>query len=205
MAARVTTNSQRVILAAAGTLWVLGLGVGLRAIWKYEVTPGTQAVAPTTWPEASRLDRNADGFTLVLAAHPHCPCTRASIDNLARVLSRLQRPVKSYVLLLRPSEFSKDWEKTEIWARAERIAGATVVTDIDGAEAALFDARTSGYTAVYDPGGRLVFSGGLTSARGHPGESTSQNQLVSLVNGGGGRTVVASSVFGCALRHESNH
>jgi hypothetical protein len=198
-----TTNSQRAILAAAGALWVVGLGVGLRAIWKYEITPGTEAVAPATWPQASRLDRNADGFTLVLAAHPHCPCTRASIDNLGHVLGRLQRPVKSYVLVLRPGEFSKDWEKTDIWTRAERIPGVTVVTDIDGAEAALFDARTSGHTAVYDGRGRLVFSGGLTSVRGRSGESDSQRRLVSLVNGGG-PPFAASAVFGCALRHESH-
>jgi hypothetical protein len=184
-------------------LWVVGVGVGLRTIWRYEATPGAGAVAPTTWPPTSRLDRNADGFTLVLAAHPHCPCTRASVDNLARVLGRLQRPVKAYVLVLRPSEFSKDWEKTDLWRRAERIAGVTVMTDVDGAEAALFDARTSGHTAVYDPGGRLVFSGGLTSARGRAGDSGAQHQLISLVNGGG-PPFVASPVFGCALRHASH-
>jgi hypothetical protein len=60
-----------------------------------------------------------------------------------------------------------------------------------------FGALTSGHTVVYDPSGRLLFSGGITSARGHAGENMgSELILAQLARKTNPQT---HAVFGCPL------
>jgi len=113
-------------------------------------------------------------------------------------MTRLRDRVSAHVLVYRPSEFPAGWERTEVWAAAERIPGVTVRVDVDGAQAALFGAGTSGQVLLYDDGGRLRFSGGITSARGHLGESLG-HQLIAAVVDGRDTDGATSRVFGCAL------
>jgi hypothetical protein len=70
--------------------------------------------------------------------------------------------------------------------------------DVEGREARRFCARTSGQALLYDERGRLAFQGGITSARGHEGDSVGKSRLAALLSGGeaDGRT---SDVFGCGL------
>ena len=67
-------------------------------------------------------------------------------------------------------------------------------------EAARFGVATSGHTLVYDAPGRLLFSGGLTAARGREGEAKSARRIAALLTTGKADRDV-SPVFGCALRH----
>jgi len=70
--------------------------------------------------------------------------------------------------------------------------------DDDGLEATRFGVITSGQTVLYDPSGALLFSGGITGARGHAGDNAGRASLVSLLNQG--KTDLSStSVFGCPL------
>ena len=188
----------RVVLAMTAIVWVLGVGAGARALWKHQVTSGAPGDALDRWPTTSRLDREADRFTLILAAHPHCPCTRASVDGLARLMAGLENRVTAYVLLMKPIDHADGWEKTDTWSSASRIPGVTVVTDVDGIESKRFGARTSGLAMLYDPSGHLLFRGGLTASRGHAGPSVGQQSIVDLVNGGSAEAS-RTAVFGCAL------
>jgi hypothetical protein len=57
---------------------------------------------------------------------------------------------------------------------------------------------TSGQTVLYDNEGALLFSGGITGARGHAGDNAGRTSLVELLNrGAAGRS--RTSVFGCPL------
>ncbi len=42
---------------------------------------------------------------------------------------------------------------------------------------------TSGQVLLYDPSGRLAFSGGITAARGHVGDNAGSDAIVGLVMG----------------------
>ena len=53
-------------------------------------------------------------------------------------------------------------------------------------------------SSSYDPGGRLLFSGGITASRGHRGESRGGEALVGLINGAAERPG-RSPVFGCRV------
>lgn len=191
-------QKNRLILTAVGALWLLIIGAGLVLLWHYESTPGVAAATPERWPTDSRIKPDADRATLVMLAHPHCPCTRASIGELARLMTQAQGRVTAYVLFVKPSNFSGDWVQTELWESAASIPGVTPVLDDEGVEAGRFHAATSGQTVLYDASGLLLFSGGITSARGHAGDNAGRTAIVSLLTSDEAEER-GTPVFGCPL------
>jgi hypothetical protein len=186
---------------AFGIVWVLSLAPGFALLWTYKMRAGEATGAPDLWPVGTRIARNRDRATLVLFAHPQCPCTRASLAELARLMARFDDRVGANVVFLRPSDVGAEWDSSDLWRRASAIPGVTIVRDDDGVEAARFRASTSGATVLYDVQGRLLFSGGITSARGHEGESAGLGRLRSLLRTGKADRSDAP-VYGCSLRHE---
>jgi hypothetical protein len=188
----------RLLLFASILVWLLVVSIGLWILWGYENTPGASAEAPRRWPADSRIQPAKDRATLVMLAHPQCPCTRASIGELASLMAHSQGRVTAYVLFLKPSGFVEDWEKTDLWQSAASIPGVNVVADESGAEARRFHAATSGQTLLFDAEGRLLFSGGITGSRGHSGDNAGRSAIVSLVNAGVAERT-ETFVFGCPL------
>ncbi|MCH7725280.1 MAG: RedB protein [Planctomycetes bacterium] len=193
-----TQNKQWLRLSTITLAWLAATGFGLCALWNYETTPGEIATLASEWPGESHIQRNAELPTLVLFAHPRCPCTRASIGELALIMARCQGRVDAHVLFFKPTEFSSDWEKTDLWRDAEEIPSVKVTWDEDGSEARRFQAATSGFTVLYDPNGRLVFSGGITGSRGHYGDNAGKTAIESILTSGP-TDRKSSLVFGCQL------
>lgn len=188
----------RVLLLLGTISWLLVIVFGLWILWGYENSPGKAGAPPRQWPAVSKIEPARDHPTLVILAHPHCPCTRATIGELASIMAHSQGRLTAYVLFVKPAGFSDEWETTDLWQSAASIPGVTVVIDEEGAEANRFQAATSGQTVLYDAGGRLLFSGGITASRGHYGDSAGQSAIVSFVNSGTAERT-ESSVFGCPL------
>jgi hypothetical protein len=188
----------RSILLIGTVSWLSLAILGLWFLWAYETTPGIAAVSPRQWPSDSRIQLSPDHPTLVMLAHPHCPCTRASIGELASIMAHSQGRLRAYVLFVRPEGFSEGSEVTDLWQSASDIPGVKAILDGDGREARRFHAATSGQTVLYDPQGRLLFSGGITGSRGHFGDNAGQGAVVAIVNSEvPDRT--ETSVFGCPL------
>ena len=183
-------------------VWVGAIAYGLTVVLHYDNKPGAVGQVPGDWPQSSLL-RPSDRDTLVMIAHPQCPCTRASIGELARVMARVQGQMKAYVLFVTPGQTGESWEDTNLRRSAAAIPGVTVVTDTDGAEAQRFGAETSGHTLLFDMSGRLVFSGGITQSRGHAGDNAGESALVSFVNRKPNATN-QTSVFGCPLHDDKS-
>src|SRR5215212_2415214 len=114
--------------------WLCAVTLGMFALTKYASQPGKAAVAPRAWPAATVITQDKQRPTLVMLAHPQCPCTRASINELARLMARAQGRVTAYVLFVKPPNFSDGWVQTDLWASAAAIPGVTPVRD-DGVEA----------------------------------------------------------------------
>jgi hypothetical protein len=191
-------DRSRSILLISTVSWLSLAIVGLWFLWAYETTPGIAAASPRQWPSDSRIQLSQDHTTLVMLAHPHCPCTRASIGELASIMAHSQGRLRAYVLFVRPEGFSDGWEVTDLWRSASDIPGVKTILDGDGREARRFHAATSGQTVLYDPQGRLLFSGGITGSRGHFGDNAGQSAVVAIVNAEvPDRT--ETSVFGCPL------
>ena len=188
--------------ALLGVAWTVAISFGLRTLLAYESTPGTIGTVPGQWPATSRIERLTNSPTLVMLAHPRCPCTRASVAELAALMARMQGKIDAFVLFLKPRQSGTDWEDTELRRTAAAIPGVTVLSDVDGVEARRFGAETSGHTLLFDRDGRLLFSGGITEFRGHVGDNTGVRAIESLIDGRApART--ATSVFGCALANRS--
>jgi hypothetical protein len=191
------------ILTAAlfAITWIASVAFGMRVLFDYENTPGPVGALSATWPGV-QIKQATDGPTLVMLAHPHCPCTAASIGELAQIMARLEGRVTAYVIFVRPKGARGEWEDTDLRRSAEAIPGVQVIFDADGVEAHRFGAETSGHTELFGADGRLLFSGGITASRGHAGDNAGENAIVALLNK---QTPVRTQtrVFGCALADRS--
>jgi hypothetical protein len=186
------------ILLGLGCLWLAAISLGTNSLMAVERRPGRETCVPGVWPRESSLLPFPEGATSVLIAHPKCPCTRASLDQLAQIVNRSPRPLRGYVLFIRPSEVSSSWARTPLWDRATEIPGFVPLEDVDGREAHRFGAATSGHFLVYDSGRTLRFSGGITSARGSQGENAGMSSaLAYLTNGSCPHS--RTPVFGCPI------
>lgn len=76
---------RRMLLPALAFVWALAIIGGGALVWDFENTPGVPATAPHVWPAASRIPYPANRPTLVMLwVHPHCPCSRASLEEAER-------------------------------------------------------------------------------------------------------------------------
>jgi hypothetical protein len=185
------------VLVVAGLLWAGTVGAMFRAVRRFETTPGRAAAAHASWPAASTIARPEGAWTLLTLIHPHCSCSRASVEELQAILEKAPPSLRSIVLVYRPSEFSPKWQDTEVVQAAHRLPRTRVITDLDAREARLFGGFTSGQTFLYDGDGRLRFSGGVTALRGHAGQNSGVAAVVRIAKSGVGRG--SHPVFGCAI------
>jgi len=189
------------LMAAICLVWIVAVGAGFRALLNYSAAPAAPGSPPERWPAASKIPRHAGLATIVVMAHPHCPCTAATIGELALLMAHVQNRAAATVVFMRPAGFAQSWAETDLWQDARNIPGVTVLSDPSGVEVARFGAQASGQTMLYDTAGSLQFSGGITAARGHSGDNIGRSAIVSFVNTGTAETT-RTSVFGCSL-HDS--
>jgi hypothetical protein len=180
------------------SIWLAAVSTGMGVLWVYDHTPGEDTNVPNHWPAQSKILPAPHVPTLIMFAHPQCPCTRASIGELSLLMTHCQNQVKACVVFLRPKRSAEEWLHTDLWRRAEAIPGVTVRADEGGAEARFFRVTTSGHVVLYDVGGNLLFSGGITLARGHSGDNAGRSDIVAWIHhetAAGAQT----PVFGCSL------
>lgn len=189
--------------------WLGLVACGLGALANYGATPGAVGEVPNVWPTntASGLTLAEERHTLVLAVHPRCPCTRSTINELARALGASQEQPTIYALIFEPAleddtDPDESFARTQIRTRLSDLPGVVMVRDPGSEIASRFGAMTSGHTLVYDADGSLRFSGGLTPTRAHEGPNTGSASLIELLNGGAAIADDAP-VYGCPLCPDS--
>lgn len=187
-----------VILILGCALWAAAVAFGVSRMLAYETSPGIAASAPSRWPADSRISLSSDRATLIMVVHPRCPCTRASMGELAKLMASVQGRVTVYVLFVKPAGMIENWEKTDLWREAEEIPDVMALCDEGGIEASRFRAETSGQVILYDARGRLLFQGGITAGRGRAGDNEGADAICSLLTGGEADKAT-SPVFGCSV------
>jgi len=188
----------RAAIAIGILAWVAGVAWGLQKIETYSSTPGMAAEAPATWPGSTLVTPQAGRPTLVMFIHPQCSCTRASLEELKTILERTHGAVSAWVVVLKPSEMNDGWSDSGTSETARNMSGVTLVMDDNGVEADRFGALTSGHTVLYSSAGKLEFSGGITAARGHVGDNSGEQSVLSLV-ATGKADASSHEVYGCGL------
>lgn len=130
--------------------------------------------------------------------HPKCPCSRATLAELARIVEENHGGLAVCVEFVTPAAASADWNDTWSHRRAAAMPGVRIAADPSGVEARRFGVETSGHVLVYDPRGNLAFSGGITRARGHEGANLGRSAVACLA-AGATPEVRQTRVFGCPL------
>jgi hypothetical protein len=181
-----------------GLVWLGTILTGTFLMLAYANSAGPTGSPPMNWPAASQVRHDPKLPTLVMFLHPHCPCSRASVEELALLMAHCQERVDAHVLFLQPTVMPSNWPLTDLWRAAERIPGVTVHRDEDGREARLFHVETSGDTALYDSKGVLIFHGGITMSRGHSGDNLGRDVVQALLLGTPAQWT-NTPVFGCSL------
>jgi hypothetical protein len=185
-------------LTLGAILWEAAVVVGLVAVMDHESTPGRAGWSGDHWPASSRIPRAPDRPTLILFAHPRCPCLSASVAELARILSRVAGRVSVFVALRAPNTPQPGWEPSDLLERLATLPDVHLIQDPGGDEAVRFGAQTSGDVLLYGADERLLFRGGITPGRGHEGNNPGRNAIIGLISGGSSGLSEAP-VFGCPL------
>jgi hypothetical protein len=178
-------------------LWFCLIGLGFGLLARYTNTPGVEVAAPALWPVESPLAKSGGSPMLVMFAHPRCPCSRASVAELAELMAACGDRVTARVLFYKPRDSAENWARGDTWKSALLIPGVMVTEDEDGVEANRFGAETSGSVVLYDPTGRLLFSGGVTATRGEQGANDGCRAILALLE----KTPAPerTPVFGCPI------
>lgn len=191
--------SKAMMMATA--LWAGSLAIGIAALAHYQGAPGAQAAPPAELPAIPGVRPTPGAHTLILAIHPHCPCSHASAAELERLLSELRRRGISapevYALIYRPSYADDPWADSGLRDRLAAIQGISLIDDPDGVHGASIGALTSGHAVLFDPGSRPLYRGGITAARGHEGDNVGKLALLDHLDGRRGSQMEA--VYGCPL------
>jgi hypothetical protein len=183
--------------------WLSVVALGSVLMVRHSMAPGRVGTVPAVWPASTTSELGVHGRTLLVFAHPQCPCTRATLSELETILTRCAEQVQSgklqvKVLFFRPQNSQASWNRTALWRYAAGVRGVQVHDDKGGATALSFGVQTSGHVLLYDENGQLLFNGGITAARGHAGGNASEEALLGCLTGTG-LPVVQTRVFGCAI------
>jgi hypothetical protein len=96
-------SSRRFVLIVVGVVWVAAIAFGFNRLWAYAGTPAPQGTAPAEWPASSRLARVDGRPTIVMFAHPQCPCSRATVTELEKLVARTHAAAAIHVVFYRPA------------------------------------------------------------------------------------------------------
>jgi hypothetical protein len=181
--------------------WLALAGAGFGVLLDYQNASGVLGRTPAVWPPEADAVLDRERSTLIMFAHPQCPCTKASVEELNRLLALGQARVAAQVWFFKPPGFPAEWTQSSLWKSAKTIPGVTVHEDLGGRQAQLFGAATSGYVVLYAPHGQLLFNGGITGSRGHAGDNEGESAIASLLAGQAAH-VRQTPVYGCSLTGE---
>lgn len=187
---------KRARLIVAVGVWGAATAGGLYTIAAHGAAAGAAAEAPPTLAASLREPGHA---SIVVTAHPSCPCTRATLHELERILSAASaKPAHAGVVVLFAGNAKRDHVAAELRALAARVPGARVIDDPKLEIAKSLGAHTSGTVLFYDAAGALKFNGGITVSRGHEGDSNGGDTLRALLASEAPRTR-STPVYGCPL------
>ena len=169
------------ILASIG--WGIGTTTGLVLLFNYQTLPGADGTPVKHLSESRSIAAAENRLLFVMAVHPHCPCTRSSLEALARIMSRSDERAIARVCSIKPKGVSAQWVQTDLWHYASSIPGVEVVCDSEGIQSGQLGLKTSGHVLLFDRDGQRKFSGGITEGRGHHGDNTGLNQCLDFLKG----------------------
>ena len=115
-------------IAASLIIWTTILVSGQFYLSEYETRPGATAVSPVFISAGEMHKRAKNLLTLLIFAHPQCPCTHATLRELERLVAHCQGLIGIRVLFLQPANEPREWVETGLWQQASKIGDVSVET-----------------------------------------------------------------------------
>src|SRR5687768_11828955 len=112
--------------------WLLAVSAGMAIVFTYSGRAAPPATPVLTWPADVTLAHAPDKPILVMLVHPHCPCTRASISELAQIVTVASGAATFHVLFMQPAGVGDEWLRSDTYARASSLPGVVVTPDPGG-------------------------------------------------------------------------
>lgn len=187
-------NKLAIIITA---VWAIAIGVGTVWITDFSTGPGRTGDSPAVLPSVYLNENTTNLPKLFVFLHPYCQCSRATLAELSRLAERNMDLMEIHIFIVPLSDQSTESNSFDFEKKASEIPNAKLST-IGESEIKEFGAVTSGQTLLYDRQGNLVFSGGITRARGHEGDNFGSENIEEYLHG---RDIpfVQTPVFGCLL------
>jgi hypothetical protein len=192
------------LLWLSGALWCATVVMGFVGLAAYANCAGEPGERGSHWPAETAIPFDRGRPNLLLFLHPRCPCSRATLAELEKILASQQKSVAIHVLMFRPEGAADSWTRTGLWDQAQALPDVHVWTDVGAIEAKRFGAATSGLVLVYNASAKLVFQGGITPSRGHVGDNAGGTVVSSLI-AGSTSSQFCSPVFGCPLFRDARN
>jgi hypothetical protein len=95
--------------ALIGSLWLGSVIVGLALVTNHDFAAGAAGPSLPHWPTHSHVPIIDHNYSLIMFAHPRCPCTRAGLEELARLLTRYPNMVTPWVVFFKPVGADSSW------------------------------------------------------------------------------------------------
>lgn len=153
--------------------------------WSYQ--PGEHRSGVATPPKGEDL-------RAVMLVHPDCPCTEASLNLYLNAVNKTKSPLKTLIVIPGPSRSSRNITLARTIPNSQlKFLSAEDISKQYGIS-------TSGHLLVWN-GQKLVFSGGVTDARGEEVAAGAFDELTAVL--GSTKAAGETPVFGCpAYNHE---
>lgn len=181
------------------SIWFVAVVGGFALLTRYSYTSGDVTEPPPDFNLADlQLPAAAGKYQLVMAVHPKCPCTRSSIFELHRIITKCRGRIVCSFFIFEPADVPAGWSETGTVVAASRLPGATLIPDPVGRFAGRLGMKTSGSVVFLDPDGTPVFHGGITPARNHEGNNLGADAVISFVRHGTAARNYAP-VYGCSI------
>lgn len=177
--------------------WLVAIAGGQCWLLAYQYATDETPETWNDWPTTSLLCPMTQRFTLLLFVHPRCPCSRASLEELAWLHARSGGQLDSTILLWCPTAAPDDWLHGIRQNHAANLPQVDVLIDEGGRECDLFQITTSGTVLLFNTQGQLLFRGGITRGRGHAGDNPGRQAILNILNAKGGSC--RQPTFGCPL------
>lgn len=196
-------------LAAIVCLWLGMLGIGIGVIEHYANQPGPVGSEPAAHEPGTHEPRTRPLARMYV--HPRCPCSRASLLELAALMSSPQVVADLEIHFYRPADAPDDWASGRAWRLAQQIPRARILIDPEAARAHADGALTSGHLVIRTADGAIAYSGGITRSRGEQGHSPAHDRVLHLLGAerdSHNEPALAQAapatglVFGCRITHE---
>jgi hypothetical protein len=203
---RVTGPSRRrrIFASAVAVVWCLALVPGIWYLLAFETTPGLQSSPASAWPAHFVTDQDPRLPTLVVALHPRCACSQATLAQLEEAAKHFEHAYNAILLIDVPRGADYQWREVSFYREAQKALHAKVILDEDGRLAASFGALTSGEVFFYSAADKLakrslLFAGGVTGSRGMIGPNKGIAALMTAFQQNSHTEGAHPPVFGCAL------